>query len=510
MMTKNFFIAIVCTLIVSIVSSCTYEKPEVSEATNPTCNDYPDEVAAILVNKCATAGCHNSKSYEASSGLDLSNWAAMKKGNYSGAVVIPGNTEYSTLFTFCNTFDDLGFTGQLPKMPVNKPPLSHDEMVTLKSWINDGAKNRCGELMFPFDASRRKFLVTNQACDQIEVFDIKSRSVMKFFEVGHFAGATPPESPHAVRYTPDGKYYLIAFYSSLNDTSGGGSTPRNFIQRFDAVTDEFIDEVDIAKSQSFPFPVSGRWGLVAISPDSKNAYAVDYDNHRIAKINLMGAMTSVTTNSIIDFSTPHGAAVNQDGSKLYITDQDNGCIYIASTTFPDINLPPQKILMPSGSSRGHEIIFSPDYSYYFVTCESPAQVLVYNTSNNILTATIPVGLLPQEFSLSNTKPYLFVSCTDDPYNGTKGSVCVIDYNSLTFVKKIATGTNPHGLVVDDIENVVYVANRNVDASGSTPHHSASCAGRNGYLTIIDMNTLELVPGFKYELGVNPYGMAIMP
>ena len=84
---------------------------------------------------------------------------------------------------------------------------------------------------------------------------------------------------------------------------------------------------------------------------------------------------------------------------------------------------------------------------------------------------------------------------------------MIDYNNLTLIKKIHTGTQPHGVAVNDDKGVVYVANRNVDANGEAPHHSGACAGRNGNLTQIDMNTLELVPGYKCELGVNPYSVA---
>ena len=132
---------------------------------------------------------------------------------------------------------------------------------------------------------------------------------------------------------------------------------------------------------------------------------------------------------------------------------------------------------------------------------------VFDANTHTLLANIPVGTLPQEFSLSLKKPYLFVTCTEDIINGKRGSVAVIDYNNLTLIKKIHTGTQPHGVAVDDDKGVVYVANSNVDANGEAPHHSGECAGRNGNLTQIDMNTLELVPGYKCELGVNPYSVA---
>lgn len=40
------------------------------------------------------------------------------------------------------------------------------------------------------------------------------------------------------------------------------------------------------------------------------------------------------------------------------------------------------------------------------------------------------------------------------------------------------------------------------------HHASSCNGRNGYVTAIDLNTLQLVPEFKAEVSVDPYGYSI--
>ena len=89
------------------------------------------------------------------------------------------------------------------------------------------------------------------------------------------------------------------------------------------------------------------------------------------------------------------------------------------------------------------------------------------------------------------------------------SVTIIDMITDTGIKTISTGYEPHGLAADDKSNLVYVANRNTPVSGGPPpHHVSECGGRNGYLTIIDMNTLELVPGFKTELSVDPYSVMV--
>ncbi|HQF29296.1 MAG TPA: hypothetical protein PLD36_11830, partial [Bacteroidia bacterium] len=82
-----------------------------------------------------------------------------------------------------------------------------------------------------------------------------------------------------------------------------------------------------------------------------------------------------------------------------------------------------------------------------------------------------------------------------------------DMVNLTEVKRIIVGWQPHGIAVDPDKNIVIVANRNF-TGGPAPHHAASCAGKNGYLSIININTLEKDPYFKPEMSVDPYSVAV--
>ena len=162
--------------------------------------------------------------------------------------------------------------------------------------------------------------------------------------------------------------------------------------------------------------------------------------------------------------------------------------------------------------RPHEIIFSPDYSKYFVTCQDTNvnQVRVFNTSNDQLIQVIPVGKVPLEFAMSPANNLLFVTNTeDDFFPNMRGSISVIDINTLTEVKKIKVGWQPHGIVVDESKQVIYVANRNV-TGGIAPHHAASCTGKNGYLSIINLNTLDKDPDFNPEVSVDPYAITVRP
>ena len=93
--------------------------------------DWPQEVAGvsqILQQRCVL--CHGEK--QQLSGLRLDDRKALLKGGNHGPALIPGDPENSLLFRHV--------TGQAePRMPFGST-LSLDEIATLKTWIEDGAK----------------------------------------------------------------------------------------------------------------------------------------------------------------------------------------------------------------------------------------------------------------------------------------------------------------------------------------------------------------------------------
>ncbi|HRS39361.1 MAG TPA: hypothetical protein P5292_09300, partial [Bacteroidia bacterium] len=127
-----------------------------------------------------------------------------------------------------------------------------------------------------------------------------------------------------------------------------------------------------------------------------------------------------------------------------------------------------------------------------VSCQTSDEIRVFRLSDDSLLKIIPVGTKPQEFAESTNQPYLFVTCTEEVVDANrKGLVYVINYNTLDLVDSIYTGYQPHGIDFDPVRKLVYVANLNVDNTGPAPHHVSDCGGRNGYITIIDEQTLEL-------------------
>lgn len=475
MIKKIFFFIALAALTITV--SCTWEKPEPEKIA--TC--YPADVEAIIVNKCATAGCHNALSKAGAGGLNMETWATLFEGGNLGSSVIPYRPDYSTLLYYTNTDTAQGLVLQ-PTMPYNANPLSNSEYETLRNWIINGAPDCNGTVWRSDYATRKKVYVTNQGCDVVSVFDAQTKLVMRMKDVGKIAAI---ESPHSVKVAPNNQFWCVSFI--------GGS----YFQKFSTADNSLLGEVNIGL---------GSWNTFAISPDSKKAYTVDLFSGIIVEINLQ-TMTKIAYPGVL--GQPHGTFLNTAADTLFITNQSGGNIWKVATN--DL-FSPQTIYFPGYvTSRFHEIVFSPNKNFYYLTDDYNHQILVVNANNNSVVAQIPVGTFPQEMAISTTKPYLFVTCVEDltTFPGKRGSVYVIDYNTNTVVRSIYTGHQPHGIALDDANGLVFVANRNVTTGGPAPHHSSVCGGQNGSVVAIDLNTLNLVPGFSSEVSVDPYGVGVM-
>lgn len=449
---------------------------------------YPSDVGQIFLGKCATSGCHNDQSAHACAGLNLSSWEKLFKGGRANSVVIPFRPDQSTLFFSVNSFSDLGPI-LLPTMPVNHDPLSREEVLLIRNWIATGAPNHDGEIAFEGNAHRSKIYVANQGCDMVTVFDADTKLAMRCIDVG---GAFGIESPHDIQVSPDGQYWYVTFYAGT------------LLQKYSTADDHLVGQVDLG--------VSG-WHSMSISPDSKFAAVSKWDAQgRVAYVDLE---TMTLVRMMQGFSYPHGSAFSADGHSLYVVSQMGNFFYKLDMTDPQN---PQVEMIPlhtgatpsnSGLDKPYVLRFAPDYQQYFVTCQGTNEVRAFRAANDSLIAVIPSNGVPQLIEFSESTDYAFVSCMVDTTNiSTESCVDIIDWRNNAFVKTVFPGFQERGLAVDDAYHVVYVGNRNVDPGGPAPHHTTSCVGRNGDVTLIDIETLEVVPGWKAEVAVDPYSLAI--
>jgi len=105
--------------------------------TPPTTNiSFSKQVQPILAQNCLE--CHDTKGAGAeASGLELSSYETLMKGTKFGPVIKPGDSLSSTLAILIE-----GRADSAINMPHgDRPPLSKEEIQTLRQWIDQGANN---------------------------------------------------------------------------------------------------------------------------------------------------------------------------------------------------------------------------------------------------------------------------------------------------------------------------------------------------------------------------------
>lgn len=476
-------------------ASCVHQPPPV-----PADGNFPPDVANILVNKCAVSGCHNAASYQNADSLLMDSWDHLFNGGVTGSVVVPYSPTFSPLLYFVNTDSSLG-TVATPTMPYSTPgrtlaPLTKAEYETLQAWIAEGAPDKNGNVAFASDPdTRQKIYLTQQGCDLMAVIDVQTNVVMRYIPIGVSVNI---ESPHCVRISSDGRYAYVSFL--------GG----NYIQKIDTRTDNVVAEANVG---------SGSWNILYLAPADTALVTSDWlGEGYLAFINSSMQAQQPYLGGGGLFVYPHGITSNLTYDTLFVTAQYGNVIYRVAANgsfYRKLSLDGNPAVAASSTTGAtpdpHDILMMPDYSRYFVTCDGTNEVRVLDAHTDSVLAHIPVGTYPQELALSKTMPYMFVTCQEDvsPVPGCHGSVYVINYNTYEVVKVIyGDFYQPHGITVDDRDGLVYIASTNANPNGPAPHHATACAGRPGWYTVYDLNTLQPHNTRRYEVTVMPYSAAV--
>ncbi|MFO0321103.1 MAG: YncE family protein [Bacteroidota bacterium] len=448
--------------------------------------DYPPEIANILVNKCATSGCHNDASYQGAANFNITTYTSLFKGSNNGSPIIPFRSDFSLLCNFINTYPELGLIN-LPTMPLNETALSKTEVKTIKDWIDKGAPDKNGKIMWSDNLLRKKYYVLNQGCDVVTVFDTETQLPIRCITVGNKPNIA--ESPHRIIVSPDGNYWYVVFVGN------------NILQKYRSSDDSFVKEVNMGTEQN--------WNTITISNDGKKAYCVAWPNGNIAIVNLEKMQLIHYYKNV--FLNGHGNTLNQTNDTLYVTSQTGNFIYKIDTGFTtlpiQISLDPSQLPSSTSSLDPHEITFSFDGTKYFVTCQKSNEVRVFRTVGDSLLKIIPTGQFPQEIIKSALTNKLYVTCQEDQNANSKIKGSVTTINMSTYASEnYKVGYEPHGIAIDELGGFLMVASRNLNTLGPTPHHSGVC-GRNGFINYFNLSSMELL-NKKTEVAADPYSISV--
>lgn len=471
-------------LALAVVTSC---KRKTEPAPQPAGSGYPEEIANILVNKCATSGCHNAASYTGAGGLLTDTWEHLFNGSNNGAVVVPYNTANSSLLYFVNTTPDLGPVAE-PAMPYNQPPLSNEEYITLRNWIEAGAPDRNGNIPFGNNPeTRQKIYCVQQGCDLVAVIDAATQVIMRYISVGkQFAR----EQPNNIVISPDGDYAYVSFWNAP------------LVQKIDTRTDSVVAELATPASYQKAICLSSDGATLIVSNwYSQDMVLISTGNMQMTR-NLGQSMEYISGFA----ATADGGfyAASQFGNTIYKIENNGGFNAISI----DGNAPTQT--SSAGSPDPYRLCLSPDGKRLIVSCSGTNEVLILNTAGHAIEKVIKTGSGPQELLMSTQMPYLYVSCVNDTIgNMERGSVYVINYETGAVLKKITGGFfQPTAMALNEHEGLLYVFSRNDDKNGPLPHHSGPCAGRNGFYRVYDVRSQTFDNNRRYETSVDPYHAAV--
>ncbi|MBK5286445.1 MAG: YncE family protein [Bacteroidia bacterium] len=469
---------IITAVVLTQCCSCTYDKLE------PVFDSgYPKNVENIIITKCAVTGCHTDNDKDAAAGLSFETWNKMFLGGRGGAVVIPYRTDFSTLIYYTNTYPAFGSIRLEPVMPFGAEKLSYDEVEILHNWIRDGATDNKGFVKFSDYENKSKFYICNRGCDVVTVMDAESGLAMRYIDVGIRADI---EEPVMIKVSPDKLFWYVIFYNGT------------IIQKFRTSDNSYVGQVSLGV---------GFWTSICITNDSRKAFVTDAQpNGKIIYVDLENMQTITTWQS--GLFNPYDSFEDNSSSTLYVAPKQGNYIYKINATNPlspvisEISLDTGMPIDYSSSLDPSSILLSADETKYFVTCQMSSELRIMKTSNDSLLAVIPLASNPARMYISSSTPYLFVSCMGAPNTSHVSAVYVINYLTNSYVTDLFAGNQSRGIAMDEAGKKLYVANRNVE--GGSAHHAPVCGGKNGYITVIDVNTLQLIADYKTEVSVEPF------
>jgi YVTN family beta-propeller protein len=435
---------------------------------------YSKHIQPIFDRSCGGGGCHLEreldKNIDNGSDLSLASWSDLMTGSRFGAVIVPYDGAHSHLLQHVNTDETLAPTAT-PHMPLGRDPLPIEQVRAIKQWIDQGAKNDAGDVALSGD--RARVFVTNQSEDRVAVIDLLTERIARLIHVGTQPdSSTPPEAPHNITLSPDGRYFYV------NLIKGGA------IEKYDAVTFERLGGVAVGAAPA----------QIAVTRDGSRLYVSNFNSTSSdpQPIHEVDAATMTVSRIFPEVGyAPHGVTLSNDETKLYTTNANGENISEIDLATGDvlrrIPISPGLPSVPSGPPKfqPYQGVLSPDGTTLWVTCRASGELRVVDLASGVVTDSIKVGKTPLILAMTPDHRQIWVPNQGD------NTVSIIDMSSRTIVRTITNLlAQPHGVAFTTNGETAFVSCENQNGGGL--HHPITGA--------------DAVPALVYVIDVATYSV----
>ncbi|MEL7534943.1 MAG: c-type cytochrome domain-containing protein, partial [Bacteroidota bacterium] len=461
-------------------------------------SQYPEDLAEVMITSCATEGCHSAA--QAAAGLDLSTWDKMLAGGDRGTVAVPFEPVWSEVLSRVNQNTISG-----PSATDNEhPALDSAGLSLLKAWLETGARSKDNQ--YPWTAEEQsnadKLFTLCAGSDLIAVTQLSTNRLMRYFAVG--SDPNNLEAPHFIALSPDKQFLYVSLIE-------GG-----FVEKYRTDNYDFVERVAVGSSPS----------LLTLSPDGKycliSHFNSDDNSPKLSMINTesMDIVGDPLVASGQFLHRPHGLVSNQDFSVLYVG-ASNGNYYSKLEIDPSdangpflseekFSLDPINAPSPMGSVDYQPYYLEIDHSNkrLFISCNATDEVRVFDLSNDQLIGSIPTADYPRLMAFDPIGERLFVACRDEAnpslQGERRGCVSVLNVADLSLEKNIYDiGHVPHGIAYSPSQNVLVVNSENNAGLIAAQNPTAARPGPVGQYSLIDGNSLTVIPNSERQLAVLP-------
>jgi YVTN family beta-propeller protein len=463
---RRFLLPALTLAILLPLISCSKDQPTGPTIVIPGPGDsivYSKHIEPIFKKSCGGSGCHLNG--ENAAELSLDTWDEVMKGTEDAVVVVPYSPQHSDLFSHVNTDTTLGSI-MTPHMPGDHDTLPREQMLTIRRWIAEGAKNDAGEVALA-GLDRPRIFVTAQAEDKITAIDLQTERTMRYITVGSRPDeSTPLEAPHNLALSPDGRYLYVNLIAA------------GMIEKYDAHSFQKLGQAAVGLSPA----------QIVVTRDGSTLYVSNFDiSLKQRFINRVDAASFTVTDTIDQpGQAPHGLTLSKDEHFLYTMNARTDDISEIDLTSPDFEVTNRIPIVPGSPKlpndpvkyEPYQSVLSADGKLMFVSCRTSGEIRVVDLTAHRVIDSIKVGTAPQILAITPNGEEIWV-----PNRGSN-DVSIINVATRKVVYTIPNFVQgPHAIDFTADGKTAYLSCENTTGSA---HHPTVGSRIPGKFYVIDV------------------------